>query len=159
MVDPGSSRSGRTPAPAVSVAATASCTPLTGSSGATAAKARAPDSAWSWPSMAGSRGFGGSSGQANPFRRHSRGAAPSGVGQGLIQGAGSGPGQVAHRAVYPGGVPVRAGPPVVLVQLDQPVGQPFTDPGGQHAGPGRGVVDRHVPDRAAEAGGEPDGRL
>ena len=47
MVDPGSSRSGRIPAPAVSVAATASWMPLTGSRGATAAKARAPDSAWS----------------------------------------------------------------------------------------------------------------
>jgi hypothetical protein len=42
MVDPGSSRSGRIPAPAVSVAATASWVPLTGSRGATATKARAP---------------------------------------------------------------------------------------------------------------------
>ena len=36
-----------------SAAATASWVPLTGRRGATAAKARAPDSAWSWPSMGG----------------------------------------------------------------------------------------------------------
>src|SRR6185437_16945171 len=59
MVDPGSSRSGRIPVPAVSAAATARWVPVTGSRGATAAKARAPDSAWSWPSMRDSRGLMG----------------------------------------------------------------------------------------------------
>src|SRR5581483_1536453 len=46
------------PVPAVSAAATARWVPVTGSRGATAAKARAPDSAWSWPSMRDSRGLG-----------------------------------------------------------------------------------------------------
>ena len=54
MVDPGSSMSGSTPAPAVRATAAARCTPVTCSRGAAAVKARAPDSAWSRPSMAGS---------------------------------------------------------------------------------------------------------
>ena len=45
IVDPGSSRSGRTPAPAVRAIPVARCTPVTCSRGATAVKARAPDSA------------------------------------------------------------------------------------------------------------------